>query len=111
MKNFREMLVLMVLGVSLLSMLTCVLLNEIEIYKNKKANQRNKSLLEKQQQIEVKLLMKRRAFEDYKAYIESLEDEVVKDNVSYMKDYVASNVDIRETLGEFTVQDVVNMFY
>ena len=109
---------------------------ELQKYKAKKDKERKAKLKKRREEFEAKMNLKKRAFEEYKSYIESLnfdeeeeaeevedevEEEVVEldEGVSRMirnahhnyRPYEINNFDLRDTLREFTVQDVLNAFY
>ena len=111
---------------------------ELQKYKAKKDKERKAKLNKRREEFEAKMNFKKRAFEEYKSYIESLnfneeeeaeevedevevEEEVVEldEGVSRMirnahhnyRPYEINNFDLRDTLREFTVQDVLNAFY
>lgn len=104
-------------------------LNEM---KRAKQKQLELKLAKRKDEIDAKLLFKKRKFEEYKSYIESLnfdeqvdikevdEDsltleegltKLVKETHHTYRPYEVNTFDIRDTLREFTVQDVLNTFY
>lgn len=104
-------------------------LNEM---KRAKQKQLELNLAKRKDEIDAKLLFKKRKFEEYKSYIESLnfdeqvdikevnEDsltleegvtKLVKETHHTYRPYEVNSFDIRDTLREFTVQDVLNTFY
>lgn len=132
----RELLnVLKVEGVlfaSIITMIVAILDMELRKLRVKKDNERKARLNKRREEFEAKMKFKKRAFEEYKAHIESLnfdeqvdikevdEDsltleegvtKLVKETHHTYRPYEVNTFDIRDTLREFTVQDVLNTFY
>ena len=132
----RELLnVLKVEGVlfaSIITMIVAILDMELRKLRVKKDNERKARLNKRREEFEAKMKFKKRAFEEYKAHIESLnfdeqvdikevdEDsltleegvtKLVKETHHTYRPYEVNSFDIRDTLREFTVQDVLNTFY
>ena len=105
---------------------------ELRKLRVKKDNERKARLNKRREEFEAKMKFKKRAFEEYKAHIESLnfdeqvdikevdEDsltleegvtKLVKETHHTYRPYEVNSFDIRDTLREFTVQDVLNTFY
>lgn len=105
---------------------------QVTSYKKAKAKERQDRLNKRREEFEAKMKFKKRKFEEYKSYIESLnfdeqvdikevdEDsltleegvtKLVKETHHTYRPYEVNTFDIRDTLREFTVQDVLNTFY
>ena len=105
---------------------------ELQKYKAKKDKERKAKLNKRREEFEAKMKFKQRAFEEYKSYIESLnfneEEEIceeveevvefnqgvnmmIKETHHTYRPYEINKFDFRDTLREFTVQDVLNTFY
>ena len=117
---------------SLVTILIALIDMEVRKYNEKKAKERKARLNKRREEFEAKMKFKKRAFEEYKAHIESLnlDEEVdikevdedsltleegvtklVKETHHTYRPYEVNTFDIRDTLREFTVQDVLNTFY
>lgn len=104
---------------------------ELQKYKAKKDKERKAKLNKRREEFEAKMKFKKRAFEEYKEHIESLnfdEEEIceeveevvefnqgvnmmIKETHHTYRPYEINKFDFRDTLREFTVQDVLNTFY
>ena len=115
------------------------IMEHIKEHKAKKQQEIEIKRIKHKEELEAKLMFKKRRFEEYRNYIDALPDEVdVKEleeqveikelkprNVAYedginhlimsthhtYRPYEVKDFDIRDTLREFTVEDVLNTFY